>query len=284
MVSGPWERVGLPTVMVWIVLRAGRARPGRGLGCARAPGAGPVPDQDRRGAAGIERQARSVHALLLPAAVRQDQRDPASLRRLVAYLLAPDTACVDVGAHRGDLLADIVRVAPRGRHVAYEPLPELAAELRAAFPSVDVRQAALSDCAGEREFVRVVDNPGWSGFRERPRPARVGPSASASGRSASTRRFPATRPGFVKIDVEGAEREVLAGALGTLREHRPVVAFEHGLGSADFYGTGPDDIWELLCERANLRIFDLDGRGPLSAADFRRAFHERTRVNFVAHA
>ena len=234
---------------------------------------------------GIERQARSVHALLLPAAVRQDQRDMASLRRLVGYLLAPDTACVDVGAHRGDLLADIVRVAPRGRHVAYEPLPELAAELRVAFPSVDVRQAALSDCAGEREFVRVVDNPGWSGFRERPSPG--------SGR---TERFrvrterldealpPATRPGFVKIDVEGAEREVLAGALGTLCEHRPVVAFEHGLGSADFYGTGPDDIWELLCERANLRIFDLDGRGPLSAADFRRAFHERTRVNFVAHA
>jgi FkbM family methyltransferase len=234
---------------------------------------------------GVERQARAVHRLLLPAGVRQDQRDTADLRRLVAYLLARDTACVDVGAHRGDLLADIVRVAPDGRHTAYEPLPELAAELRAAFPSVDVRQAALSDRAEEREFVRVVDNPGWSGFRERPSPG--------LGR---TERFRVTterlddalsariRPGFVKIDVEGAEREVLAGALGTLREHRPVVAFEHGLGSADYYGTGPDDIWDLLCEQAGLRIFDLDGRGPLSVADFRGHFRERTRVNFVAHA
>jgi FkbM family methyltransferase len=234
---------------------------------------------------GVERQARAVHRLLLPAGVRQDQRDTAALRRLVAHLLAPDTDCVDVGAHRGDLLADIVRVAPQGRHVAYEPLPELADELRRAFPSVDVRQAALSDRAEERDFIRVVDNPGWSGFRERPSPG--------SGRTQHLRvvterlddALPAgTRPGFVKVDVEGAEREVLAGALGTLREHRPVVAFEHGLGSADYYGTGPDDVWDLLCEQAALRLFDLDGRGPLSLAEFRADFQERTRVNFVAHA
>lgn len=232
---------------------------------------------------GIERPARAVYGLFQPASVRQDQRDTASLRRLLAGVLESGSCCIDVGAHRGDVLRDIVRLAPHGRHIAYEPLPDLAAELRRAFPSVDVREAALSDRAGERDFVRVVDNPGWSGFRERPSP---GSGRTERLRVATERlddALPAgSVPAFVKIDVEGAEREVLAGAIGMLREHRPLVAFEHGLGSADYYGTGPDDIWDLLGEQAGLRIFGLGGGEALTAADFRRAFHEQTRVNFIA--
>lgn len=233
---------------------------------------------------GVEPQARAAWALVQPAAVRQDRRDMRDLRHLLAMLLARDTSCIDIGAHRGDVLRDVVRLAPDGRHIAYEPLPDLARELQAAFPTVDVRHAALSDRAGRREFVRVVDNPGWSGFRARPAPG----SGATERLEVEVQRLddaiPADlRPGFVKIDVEGAEREVLAGAMGVLREHQPVVAFEHGLGSADYYGTAPDDVWELLCERAGLRIFGLDGEGPYSRPGFREAFAAGRRVNFVAH-
>ncbi|MEA2340738.1 MAG: hypothetical protein QOG11_815 [Solirubrobacteraceae bacterium] len=97
--------------------------------------------------------------------IRQDRRDNQHLRAILASVLSADSCCIDVGAHRGAILADLVRLAPHGRHIAYEPLPELAADLAARFPSVDVHNAALSDHAGERDFVRVVDDPGWSALR-----------------------------------------------------------------------------------------------------------------------
>ena len=232
--------------------------------------------------AGVEEQARAAWHALRPA-VRRDLADRANIRRLVAWTVAPDAHCVDVGAHEGDVLADLLRAAPAGRHLAYEPLPELAAGLRRAFPGVDVRERALADAAGEREFVRAVGNPGWSGFRERPTP---GAERFERLRVTTERLDDALpegfRPAFVKVDVEGAELEVLRGALETLRTFRPVVLFEHGRGSADHYGTTPGDIHDLLAGDAGLRIFDLDGRGPYTRADLAAAFDAGRPVNFVA--
>ena len=82
-------------------------------------------------------------------------------------------------------------------------------------------------------------------------------------------------PAFVKIDVEGAEEEVLLGALETLRRHRPLVAFEHGLGSADVYGTTPDRIHDLLCGQLGYEIYGLDGDGPYEVRALQRDLRER---------
>ena len=71
------------------------------------------------------------------------------LRLLLAFSLSADSNCIDVGSHRGDVLREMVRLAPLGTHVAYEPVPESCAQLVAAFPQVDVRQAAASNVDGE---------------------------------------------------------------------------------------------------------------------------------------
>ena len=246
----------------------------------------PVKAAARRVAAhlGVEEQARRAWQMARPA-VRRDLAERANLRRLVAFTVPRDGHCIDVGAHEGDVLADLLRAAPDGRHIAYEPLPELAEQLRTAFSQVDVRTKALANEAGEREFTRVVGNPGWSGFRERPTP-----NATRFERfDVTTERLDDALPDgfapcFIKIDVEGAELEVLTGALETLERHKPVVAFEHGLGSADHYGTEPGDVHELLTNRAGLRLYDLDGTGPLTRRDFEQIYAEQRRTNFVARA
>lgn len=47
--------------------------------------------------------------------------------------------------------------------------------------------------------------------------------------------IPITLPiSLIKIDVEGAEYQVLKGATGILEKQRPVIIFEHGLGASDF--------------------------------------------------
>jgi len=226
--------------------------------------------------------ARRLKHAVEPRATRNDRADRAALRAILAAVLAPDSCCVDVGANVGEVLEDMVRCAPRGRHVAFEPLPALAAALRERFPDVDVREAALADEPGRSSFVHVLAKPGWSGLRARP---------FTEGEPAETIEVEVRRlddelpadlvPRLVKVDVEGAELGVLRGAERTLREHRPVVVLEHGLGSADVFGTSPHDVFDLLAGHG-YRLFGLSGDGPYDAARFEAVFHARERVNFLA--
>jgi len=212
-----------------------------------------------------------------------DDRDRRLILSILAYVLREDSCCVDVGCHLGDLLAHMVRLAPRGRHWAFEPLPDLAADLRRQFPTVAVHEAALSDHDGEAEFHHVVTNAGYSGLRRR---SYDRPDERVELIRVRTRRLddllPADHPvDFIKIDVEGAELEVLRGALSTLRRCRPHVIFEHGRGAADHYGTTPTMVHRLLAD-CGLAVFHLDGTGPLPEATFVETFETNRAWNFLA--
>jgi FkbM family methyltransferase len=209
----------------------------------------------------------------------RNRRDDAHLRAAMAALLRPDANCIDVGANTGSVLADAVRLAPLGRHIAFEPLPELADDLQARFPGVQVRCAALADHEGEATFHRRLDADSRSGLQPLGGPA-----------EALTVRLETLDgvlgddyvPDFIKIDVEGAELAVLEGALGTLVRHRPVVAFEHGR-AALAYGATHGMVHDLLRGRCGLRIFDMDGEGPFDRQTFERvADPPGRRWNFLA--
>jgi len=83
-------------------------------------------------------------------------------------------------------------------------------------------------------------------------------------------------PDFVMIDAEGAEWLVLQGATSTLKQSKPVVAFEHGLRPGV-----SEQIFELLCGHVGLRLFNMDGNGPLDLPQFLDQL--KTRWNWVAH-
>jgi FkbM family methyltransferase len=231
----------------------------------------------------IAPQAERAAQLLASRAARRDRRDNEALKLLVAATLAPDSSGIDVGANEGRVLDEIVRVAPAAHHIAYEPIPSLAAELARRFAAVDVRCAALSDEEGEVEFVHVKSRPGYSGLRERPYPGREEVERIQVHVERLDDVLPeGFKPSLVKIDVEGAEGKVLAGAIETLERHRPFVVFEHGKGASPIYGTTPADIYALLVERARLRIFDMDGAGPYSRAQLEQTVELGTHWNFFA--
>lgn len=212
-----------------------------------------------------------------------DQQGFAVMRRW----LRADANCVDVGCHQGDILREMIRHAPRGRHFAFEPLPHLAAALTKKFPRVSVHELALNDAAGETSFQFVTSNPGYSGLLRR-RYDR--PHEEVTEIKVKTARLddvlPAGLPvALIKIDVEGAELGVLRGAVKTLSAYRPVVIFEHGLGAADCYGTTPEQVHELLAG-CGLRVWLmadwLAGREALTGAEFAAQFYEGKNFYFMA--
>jgi FkbM family methyltransferase len=235
---------------------------------------------------GLEDQAvrgyeRLLRALETPMQ-RQNRRDDERVRLLAAALLSTDSNCIDIGANEGQLLAMFTELAPDGRHIAYEPVPSLARELVRRFPQVDVRPAAVSDGTGESWFVVNRELPSRSSLRP------VGNGHSSTERirvpvESLDSSLPADYvPHLVKVDVEGAELLVLRGARRVLREHKPVIVFEHQRRTASWYGSRPAEVFALLVDELDMRIFDLDGGGPYSRLDFERAYEAGTHWNFFA--
>ncbi len=86
------------------------------------------------------------------------------------------------------------------------------------------------------------------------------------------------RPRVVKIDVEGAELEVMEGGRRLLAEAKPVVIFEHVAAAAALYGSAPGAVWDLLAD-LGYETFPVTGEGPVT----RRAFAENAVVvNWLA--
>ena len=201
----------------------------------------------------------------------------------MAFVLSENSNCVDIGAHEGAILREMVRCAPRGRHIAYEPLPEFAARLARDFPGVDVRAAAVSNRAGEDTFFRMVGGPMQSGLKLRTGTAREASEAFTVRVDKLDDALPdGYVPSLIKIDVEGAERQVIEGAMGILSRHAPIVCFEHGPGAEGEYQTSPEQVYDLLVSGAGMRVFDIDGVGPYSRAQFVDTYYKPI-WNFVAH-
>jgi FkbM family methyltransferase len=231
---------------------------------------------------GIDDQLRSIRATLHPN-YRHDRNDNQHLRSLLVSVLSQDSNCIDIGAYRGRFLADILRIAPQGKHIAYEPLPYLYRFLINQFPSADIRPVAVSNEKGEKSYTYVKNVPARSGFIERSFAKRQQIEKLIVQTVTLDSDLPSEYvPALIKIDVEGAELQVIEGAIETISKYKPIVIFEHGKGGAPHYGTSTRDIYELLHDQAGLSIFDLDGNGPYELSQLEESYVLDNRWDYVA--
>ena len=231
----------------------------------------------------LDEPLQAARALVSPSG-RSNANEQARLDELLAKTLTPTSNCIDIGAYRGRVLTRMLRNAPLGRHIAYEPLPDLHRLLVRRFPSVDVRSAALSNEPGRTTFTVVRNSPGLSGFRDRWDGDHRTESIDVRVGTLDTDLPPGYVPDFIKVDVEGAERLVFEGGIRTIATHKPTILFEHGKGGADHYATEPADIYELLTRDAGLRIFEVGGDEPMTLTEFEDAFRRNEQWNFLARA
>lgn len=212
---------------------------------------------------------------------------------LMRKVLKRDSNCVDVGSHTGKILRWMVHLSPKGIHFAFEPLPHLYRSLIESFSGVKnvlIYDYALSESEGVSRFQHVITNPGYSGFLRRryDRENEVVEEISVRVQKLDNLIPENVRIDFIKVDVEGAEFLVFKGATRTIKRSRPFIVFEHGLGGTDFYGYGPEDVYEILSEECGLKIYLISDwlsspkARSLNLEEFRWQFETCTNYYFLA--
>jgi len=226
----------------------------------------------------------------LPFALSKNHRYDLQSEKVLKRFLKPDSVAIDIGCHEGEFLDLILKYAPNGRHLAFEPLPDFYEKLKVKYePSCQVFNVALSDKKGKSTFNYVVSNPAYSGLLKRKYDKENEQDTTILVNTGRLDDYthPQKKINLIKIDVEGGELQVLKGALNTLKRDQPVVIFEHGLGAADVYNTQPALIYQLLADKCQLQISTMEkllkGKPSLSLAEFQSHFYQKTDYYFIAY-
>jgi len=142
---------------------------------------------------------------------------------------------VDAGANSGYYALLALAAHRRNRAVCFEPDARVAPLLRGNMAvngwrrRGQVRAEALSDHVGQGELYLPFDNHGLvetSSSLERGFKARHGGVRMVALTTLDAALGPSARPSMIKIDVEGHEGRVLAGARAVLARARPLIAVE----------------------------------------------------------
>lgn len=181
----------------------------------------------------IKKSLQAQEAMLAVDCNGYEQR----LERLYTHLGIDGKAVVDIGASLGRHTIPLAKLVGEGGLVmAFEPLPSIRAALcsrllTANLNNVATLPIALSSKSGSSNFVYTPEAPAESGLKRR-ETYNSSPTKFVD-IPVVVRRLDEVVPSndhiaFIKIDVEGAELDVLKGAENIIRKSRPMIAFESG--------------------------------------------------------
>lgn len=212
-------------------------------------------------------------------------------KAIMKRVIKPDSNCIDVGCHKGEILDAILQLAPNGKHFGFEPIPGLFNNLNQKYAGkATIYPYALADANGKSTFQFVKNAPAYSGLKKRRYDTDTPDIEEIEVEiKVLDELIPSSiKINFVKIDVEGAEFGVLKGAKQLLKRDKPVVVFECGMGASDYYGTKPADIYSFMTDEIGLSVSTLksfiNNRKPLTAAEFTDCFNSNKEYYFIAHA
>lgn len=208
---------------------------------------------------------------------------------IIKRAVKPDSICIDIGCHKGEILDLIIEQSPKGGHYGFEPIPYLFENLKNKYSDKNIiLPFALAEKEGENTFQYVRNAPAYSGLKKRDY-AISNPDIEEIKVQVKTLDSiikPKTKIDFIKIDVEGAEYGVLKGSERVLLENKPVVIFEFGLGASNYYGTNPETIYDFI-HSTGLKISLLNNwlknKPTLTLLEFNDLYKGNKEYYFIAH-
>jgi FkbM family methyltransferase len=226
----------------------------------------------------------------IPVHFTKNMEYDAQTKLIIQKICKPDSNCIDIGCHKGEIMDLFLQYAPEGKHVGFEPIPDMFSALEIKYKNTNCRVSpvALSNEKGSTTFQFVKSNPAYSGLQKR---AYKNKDEVIEEISVQTdlldHVIPETMPiTMIKIDVEGGELLVLEGAVSTIKRTKPVIIFEHGLGASEFYQSTPEKVFALLTT-CGLQINTLKGWlqqiPALSLQQFEQQYLQKTNYYFIAY-
>ena len=170
-------------------------------------------------------------------------------KKILKHHLRRNSNCVDIGAHKGEMLRMIRKYSPSGQHLAVEPIESLYNELHNSnYSNVKVLNCAVSDFEGSSEFTIVENDLAYSGLKERlykKKEVKL-KKLSVQVRKLDTILSSSRSLALIKIDVEGGEYFVIKGGAKVINRTRPLILFEFGLGASDYYNVDARMMFDLI--------------------------------------
>ncbi len=227
----------------------------------------------------------------LPVAFTRNQQYDRQTKRVIKKICKRNSNCIDVGAHKGEVLDYMLRYAPEGMHYAFEPIPDLYTTLKEKYstsPRCRISDVALSNAKGTASFNYVVSNPSYSGLVKRKYDR---PHEEDRRITVATDLLDNILPSdiaidLMKVDVEGGELLVMEGARSMITRCKPVIIFEHGLGASDYYGATPEQVFLLLSGcgmKINTMKRWLSSQPAFTEQEFKRRYYDRVDYYFIAY-
>jgi len=182
-------------------------------------------------------------------------------QQIIKISVKPESTCVDIGCHKGEIFSQILKKSPKGGHYAFEPIPELYKSLKEKYGNTNhVFSFALSDSIGETSFQYVKNAPAYSGILKRKYAISNPDIEEITVKTITLDEIIGEKQkiDFIKIDVEGAEFKVLNGAKKIIAKYRPIIIFEFGKGASEFYNTTPEEIYNFF-DDLKMNIYTLKG-------------------------
>jgi FkbM family methyltransferase len=215
----------------------------------------------------------------------EGQRLPLILQKVLS-----ETSCgVDVGCHIGSFLSLLMKYAPRGRHIAFEPSQTRGNRLKSRFPNATIHNCAVSDWAGVAVFEENETELGYSRLQGMVHAT----NANTTSYEVEVCRLDdillrETKIDLLKLDIEGGELAALRGAVQSIRKFQPVIIFECG----PEYGMTEQKLsrralYEFITQDLSYDIFSfvdfLFDKGPMTYDEFRKCgLYPCRAFNFIA--
>lgn len=186
----------------------------------------------------------------------------AEIVKLITSLVRPETTCIDVGANIGLIAIPILAEQRSARVLSIEASPRTLEHLAATHSASAYRDrwmlvgTAVGRERGKLEFwTAQPENASFDGFKDTGRGG-AKQSVTVEVQPLDDVWTSAGRPNVsvIKIDVEGAEADVIAGAHGLIARDHPALVIEWSALNLPAYGIEPEHLFEI-CREIGYRAF-----------------------------
>jgi len=162
--------------------------------------------------------------------------------KLITKICQSEKVFLDIGSHIGSIISEVQRADSSIKIIGFEAIPEKMTHLRKSFPLVQFYGYALGNQSSTVSFYVNDSESGYSSLltpkedkKHRFREIRV-----EMKKLDELQKF--ENVDAIKIDVEGAELEVIKGSKETISRNKPIIMFESCPGDNQV----KEELWELF--------------------------------------